>query len=438
MGTHRTNVLILGGGLAGLTVGMLLRRNGEQDLAILEKDETVGGLLKTSFERSLEIDHLPHIFFTRDEQARQWYNALVPDSSHHSSRLGVFHAGRYLDYPFQLHLHQLPHPERVACLADYLAARRAGAEASPAVDFETFAVRTFGRRVTELFFRPYNEKLWCVPLDRLSTEWVARKIDDVSDRDMARSFLGAAEREKRDFGPHAAFSYPREGGIQKLAEATAANLDPAHIRLEQRVIDVNPQERQVRTETDTWHYERLVWTLPLNRLSALLGDDFAACERLVYTQVTSIHVVCREVSLPDKHWIYFGDTGIPFYRITRVDRFNARYADGPCPMIVEVSAHGQDSVDPAAQTDTVLESLLRLGIISSRDSIEFTRTFHYSPAYVVYDLEHRATVDSLHAKLAEHDIVTAGRFGDWEFYNMDRTMRSAHRAARLLQGALAK
>lgn len=50
-------------------------------------------------------------------------------------------------------------------------------------------------------------------------------------------------------------------------------------------------------------------------------------------------------------------------------------------------------------------------------------------AYVIYDLNHRKNVDTILAYLNSMDIYSCGRFGEWEYFNMDHSIMSGKRVA---------
>jgi UDP-galactopyranose mutase len=51
------------------------------------------------------------------------------------------------------------------------------------------------------------------------------------------------------------------------------------------------------------------------------------------------------------------------------------------------------------------------------------------PAYVIYDHRHREHTTALKAFFRECDVLTRGRFGEWEYLNMDHAILSGKRAA---------
>jgi UDP-galactopyranose mutase len=51
------------------------------------------------------------------------------------------------------------------------------------------------------------------------------------------------------------------------------------------------------------------------------------------------------------------------------------------------------------------------------------------PAYVIYDLAHGKNVATIREWLRAQRIWTAGRFGEWQYFNMDHSMASGKAAA---------
>ena len=83
--------------------------------------------------------------------------------------------------------------------------RRKGGEES----FEEWVSNRFGRRLFELFFRSYTEKVWGVPTSEIRAEWAAQRIKGLSFWSAAKAaFFGNRENVKSLIGE---FHYPRFG-----------------------------------------------------------------------------------------------------------------------------------------------------------------------------------------------------------------------------------
>ncbi|MFH1179666.1 MAG: hypothetical protein V1710_04835, partial [Candidatus Bathyarchaeota archaeon] len=77
----------------------------------------------------------------------------------------------------------------------------------------------------------------------------------------------------------------------------------------------------------------------------------------------------------------------------------------------------------------VLLDLVKTNLITESDEIEVCETKDFKYAYVIYDLNHRKNVKVIHEYLNAHNIVPIGRYGEWEYYNMDKAILSGKYAA---------
>jgi protoporphyrinogen oxidase len=69
-------ILILGGGLAGLSAGHVLTKAG-LGVKVFEKDTTVGGLSKTIIHSGFRFDLGGHRFFTKNKKIENYLQSLM-------------------------------------------------------------------------------------------------------------------------------------------------------------------------------------------------------------------------------------------------------------------------------------------------------------------------------------------------------------------------
>jgi UDP-galactopyranose mutase len=85
-------------------------------------------------------------------------------------------------------------------------------------------------------------------------------------------------------------------------------------------------------------------------------------------------------------------------------------------------------LDRETAVEKTIEGLIASRLITAEDNISFVHTEEILPAYVIYDLEHASNVATIREWLLQYGIRTAGRFGEWQYFNMDHSMRSGKRA----------
>ena len=87
--------------------------------------------------------------------------------------------------------------------------------------------------------------------------------------------------------------------------------------------------------------------------------------------------------------------------------------------------------------DLVAETISGLqlaGVLREDDDIVFAKVAPIAPAYVIYTLDHEPAVKAILEWLTDQGIRTVGRFGEWEYFNMDQAIGSGRDAVWAIEG----
>ena len=187
---------VLGAGPAGLTAAYVLSIRGEPGV-VYEADGTVGGIAKTVLYDGYRFDLGGHRFFTKAiEVDMLWHEILGEEFLLRPRMSRIYWNNRYLDYPLRGPdvIRKLGPVELTRCLASYLKASLTpkGKEES----FEQWVSNRFGKRLYELFFKSYTEKLWGVPTTEIRAEWAAQRIKGLSFFSAAKAAFFRNRRNK--------------------------------------------------------------------------------------------------------------------------------------------------------------------------------------------------------------------------------------------------
>lgn len=427
---EKFDTAILGGGLAGLSLAGGLKGSA----LVLEKDAVPGGLCRSFEFCGVRYDVGPHIIFSRDKKLSERLCALAPTARLRRSNR-IFHNGRFVKYPFENELSALSPEDRDYCVREFINNPARNRDAGNMLDF---FLKIFGRGITELYLKPYNEKIWKYAPALMDTQMVER-IPRPPDDDVLRSARGEATE---GYEHQLYFNYPSEGGIESLVKGTVAALpDSSRVLAPVRVTGLRREDGGWIVSSDKGEFfaGRLVNCMPLPELLSLLDTPQEirdAAAGLLYNSIHIVMVHALKDALGDNFAVMCADRDVIFHRLSKLGFLGPAYRprSGGELIMAEVTfrpgtPHAE--MDGEKVEGAVLEGLAKTGLVKPGDvAATELRTFRY--AYVIYDLKHRQNVPKILKYLQDGKILCCGRFAEWEYLNMDAVLaRSAALAARL-------
>ena len=428
---------VLGGGLSGL---VLASRLG--DAEVLEREGRAGGLCRSLVAEGFTFDpHGSHVLFSRNPDAMAFYERLLQGNVCRRRRnTKVFYKGRYVKYPFENGLADLPVGDNFACLLGYVQAyvgRAVGASPKP-TNFKEWMLQRFGKGITECYLLPYNEKIWKTPAEEMGTEWVEGRVPDPPLEDVVKASLGIPTE---GYTHQLNFLYPRDGGVESLVQALLP--DVPRIRTGFAVTSI-------RKRGDRWivgdgreerEYDGLVSTIPIPELVRAIegapADVRAAGSALTHRSLVTVMVGLDRPKLNDFSWVYFPTPEDGWFnRISFPSNFSDRVApDGASSAMAEITCNAGDAIwasSDRALAEHVIDHADRLGIFRSSD-VAMTRVARTRYAYVVFDRAHRRNLDLVNAYAERIGLKLLGRFGQFDYINTDQVILRSMALAKVLE-----
>jgi UDP-galactopyranose mutase len=429
--------IIVGSGPTGMSAAYHL----DEDYLMLERDASVGGLNKSVYLNGFTFDYAGHIMFTTDEYAKAMFKKLVGSNVHYQAREAwCYQQGVHTLYPFQANTYGLPEQVIQECVTGAVRAFLDYGDVDPKNfrDFKEWNRKTYGEGICKWFQEPYNEKLWKVPLDSMSHEWLSGRVPKPKIEEIIQ---GGLEPGIKNMGPNALFGYPLKGGFQALVNGWRHLLDVEQIRTGRNVTSINVQNRTVtvngKEESD---FRRLITTMPLPLLTQALEDAppevRAAGASLEWTSIQCVFIGLDRPQITDKHWIYYPERDLYFHRI--FVQGNASPYNNPTdpegnPLgmgyLAEISYKDKPAATGDVAIEKTLESLKKVGLMADGDRVLAAKEVQMPFAYVIPQWHKDAAVKTIKDYLVQHDIYTVGRFGEWAYYNTDHAILSGKRAA---------
>src|SRR4051812_39961343 len=117
----KTDVLVLGGGLAGLSTAYHLQKLGGLDALVVEKNHHVGGLAATIAKDGFQFDHTGHLLHLHDEYGKRLVLDLLGDNvAVHERSSWIYSRGVHTRYPFQANTYGLSDGVVDDCVVGFL------------------------------------------------------------------------------------------------------------------------------------------------------------------------------------------------------------------------------------------------------------------------------------------------------------------------------
>ena len=479
------STVVIGAGPTGLSAAYHLG----DDAILIEQNGRVGGWCRSIEDKGFTFDHAGHIMFSNDPYVHELYAMLLGDNVHWQDREAwIFSKNVYTRYPFQGALHGLPPDVIQECIVGAIEARFGSLKKSAAGNgalvqsskkngqaststpdckaesitdccgdgvmeasaplakpvsgdeytgeprnFEEFIYKVWGAGIAKHFAVPYNKKLWAVPLSEMETSWLGGRVPIP---DLGEMIEGALRPVAKPMGPNARFGYPLRGGFQTLMNGFLPHLK-GELRLNTRVKSVSPSRHTVTLhDGSTIKYEHLISTMPLPMLLRAIGDEAPreireAASTLRHVSVRCVNIGVGRENLTEKHWIYYPEDTV-FHRIF-VQGNASPHCNPPggfgltCEITYSeykpLPCDGQDLIDRC------IADCRKVGFFREDDAILTANQVDMPYAYVVYDHGRASSVAAIREWLSQRDIILAGRYSEWEYYNSDHAFLAGKKAA---------
>ncbi len=422
--------LILGGGLTGVTLARLLAEKGDA-VTVFEKNAKTGGLCVSEERNGFTFDAGgSHIVFSRDTEVLKFMQDVLNTNWEFRNRnTKIFYKGRYVKYPFENGLADLPKEDRYFCISEYikmLIASEKGEIAEPQ-NFKEWIYATFGKGIAECYLVPYNEKIWNYPTDKMSKHWMDGRVPRPPVEDIIKSAVGI---ETEGYTHQAVFSYPVTGGIEALVRAIEKPVrDKILIGTEVTAVRKTKEGWEVTAGGKTYGGDRLVSTIPLQVLLPMISapDDIKkAVSALRYNSIACISVGIKG-TVPDISWMYIPERKWgAFNRLSFPSNFSSKVAPEGCASILaEITYNDGDAVSEMTDAEIIehtVSGLKSMGLVG--DNVVHTAVDRFKYAYVVYDTEYLKNIKIVRDWVESRGFDLVGRFSQFEYLNMDGCIRS--------------
>ncbi|WP_223150959.1 protoporphyrinogen/coproporphyrinogen oxidase [Flavobacterium ajazii] len=396
---------ILGAGISGLSIGKLLTEDFEVEL--LDKSPVFGGIAKTKSIEGISYHKTGgHCFNSKYPDVLDFvFQHIMPSSEWHkvTRDAAIRFKDNEISYPIEFAVKQISSFDNelaINIVKDFLNAKDDGTYEN----LEDWFRKKFGNTLTEEYFLPYNRKIWNRDPKEMDPSWVKDKLPIPDVKSFFQSLIGVSE----DKMPHSEFYYPNSNNQNTFIDNLASGLNIKQ-NVDVKSIYFNKDDNKWIVN-GIYSYDKLISTLPLNELPTFISncpkDVIHAAKKLKYNKVSTM---LWETKPTKKTWTYLPDSNTIFHRYIHIGNF---FAPKMNYTITEtIGERSYEEMETYGKKDPFLIRPL---------------DYHVSNhAYVVFDDNYKVNKEIIFDYLNSIGIYSIGRFGEWEYYNMDVCIKRA-------------
>jgi protoporphyrinogen oxidase len=388
------------------------------DVKVLEKANTAGGLIKCErIEGNLFHKVGGHVFNSRNQQVLNWFWQYFDrdlEFLQAKRNAKILMNDSLIGYPLENFLYQLPSEQIVPIITELLdlLKKEKRDDINKYDNFKDFLIGNFGEHLYNLYFGPYNSKIWNTDISKVPLEWLDGKLPMPK---IAEVILSNIIKKEESTMVHAFFYYPKVLGSQFIINRLAEGQE---ITLSYEVNRIALQNDGKLIINDVMRADSIVYTGDIRRLNSIVDIEDAALSKALSAVISlpsngTSNVLC-ETDDTDLSWLYLPENKFKAHRIIYTGNFSDtnNNASGRKTCVVEFSGK-QDQQLMISELQNLPGNLKALA-------------FNYEPnSYIIQQKGTRDKVTELKMLLGKYNIYLLGRFAEWEYYNMDKCIEGA-------------
>jgi protoporphyrinogen oxidase len=439
-------VMVIGAGPAGLAAAHKLSLQREYSVTLIEASDTVGGMCKTFPLWGQFVDVGPHRFFSFDPRVNRYWDEMCDnDYLWVDRKTRIYFQKKLFSYPlsFSEIFKKFSFWDIFIICISYFCGRLDFTNQGD--NFEKWVKKRFGKKLYEIFFKSYSEKLWGLKGSELSVEFAAQRIKKLSLKEVVlksifkqyKSFHSLVEK----------FKYPRLGTgmlyekiAQRFAQKGTLILNK---KVTQVLIDQNKVSGVVLDSGETLDCDVLISTMPLTHLlscfESVPSDIQHLTRQLRFRSTILVYLSIQRLDLFPDQWLYINSAEIQSGRITNYRNWTeGLHQNAPQSILsLEYWTYQEDSNWKLSDEELINKAkadLIATGLCLENEITE-GRVVRIPNCYPVYKLNYRENLSQIQNFLSQiQGLFVIGRGGAFKYNNQDHSLLMGLLCAENVQG----
>ena len=429
---------VIGAGPAGLACAYQLAKAGVKT-DVFEASGAVGGLARSFSLWNQTVDLGPHRFFSKDPRVNKlWLEVVGRDYAMVDRLTRILYKNELYQYPLRPIdvVGKLGPAETARALLSYI--REKLAPETPGAGEETFeswVVRRFGRRLYEIFFKTYSEKLWGIPCSELDADFAVQRIKKFSLYEALKAALSTDKTGKHKTLVER-FAYPVDGtGMVYRRMASYVSEKGGNVYLNAPVGRVINTGRDVTgielADGRAEAYDHVVSTMPLTllvlSLEGVSAEAAAAAKSLRFRNTILVYLNVQNENLFPDNWIYIHSPQLRVGRITNFRNWSPRLYGEEKSSILALEYWCDEAEEFWSWDDNRLielgkKELADAGLVRP-DEVSDGYVYRINKCYPVYRAGYRMHLKPIEEYLGGiRGLTVIGRYGSFKYNNQDHSI----------------
>ena len=441
-------IAIIGAGPAGLTAAYLLSKK-KIPVTVFESDsEYVGGISRTVRYKGFHFDIGGHRFFSKSKEVEDLWTEILPNDMLDRPRSSqIYYRRKFFAYPLKAFeaLIRLGIFESILCVLSYLKARMFPVK-NPK-NFEDWVSNQFGKRLFNIFFKTYTEKVWGMSCREISADWAAQRIKGLS---LMSAIINAVvpKRKPKDRNRVIktlidSFRYPRKGpGMMWEACAQKIQGLGGEVKMATKVVgcslNTTSGKWTVKTKNQAGNiteaeYQHVISSAPMRNLIESLEPKPSeqarqAAQNLKYRDFITVVLIMKERNIFQDNWIYIHEPGVKVGRIQNFKSWSPEMVPDQSLACygLEYFCFEGDGLWTSKDQDLIELGKLEMEKIGLAKAADVTDgcVVRQPKAYPVYDDHYSHNVDVIRHEISAQypGLHLVGRNGMHKYNNQDHAM----------------
>jgi protoporphyrinogen oxidase len=431
-------ISIIGGGPAGISCGYALSK-ADKEVSVYEGDTNVGGMAKSFDLWGQRVDLGPHRFFSKQKEINDFFTAVIQnDYTLINRQTRIFYNEKYFDYPIKLGnvFKNLPLSTIIQVLWYYFIQRIRPIK-NPK-NFEEWVTNRFGKKLFEIFFKHYTEKLWGIKCTEIDADWAAQRIKSLSlfGAVMAALFGNKGNKHKTLVDQ---FAYPKNGTgslYEKAADQIRANNGEIKLDCGVKRVILNQNNTKVNgIELNNGEFipsDIVVSTMPIDNLirgfDDVPKDVHDAVDAIYFRNTILVYLEIDKKDLFPDNWLYIHSPNVKHGRMTNFRNW--------CPSLnkdkettilcMEYWCFDKDEIWTQAEEKLISQAkkeVYKTKLIPKEAKILNAKQIKIPKSYPVYETGYQKHMTIIIDYLKGiKGLIPIGRYGAFKYNNQDHSI----------------